>query len=306
MLNYIFKNKDEIMKRYSIIIIFTLLLCVSAELPASTATINQQLEQVQPGKGSFSSFPASLYEAVKAVESLPDAAKLIDEVQAEGPIGIESQYFTESDFEALWDSENRIIYVNASRNDTLGKEISSILFELHNAKTNKNLRDLFQQAKSGQIDKDSYVKCVERMEHGNALNTSLLIEKGIDQSIFPEDSRWEIFSSFEDHYKIQQIYGHSQWIAERFDSMCPTPRRKTYNGTIDGIDKMSLGEKDKIVRLLVLKNQMNSGDAREAQQALQEINKELKKVELCEATHATNCAEHSIDKKLLKLVFKNP
>ncbi len=256
-----------------------------------------------PNEGKFSSVPSNLYQAVAAVESLPEAAKLIDEVQKEGPISIEAQYFTDSDFEALWDSENRIIYINISRNETLGKEISSILFELHNAKTNKKLVGFFKQAQTGLIDKDSYVESVERLEYHNALSTSQLIEKGITRSLFPEDTRWDIFSSFEDHYKIQQIYGHSQWIADRFDSLCPAPRRISYHGTIKGLDRMSLLEKDKVVRLLVLKNQMKSADPMKAQEAYETIKEEFDETSGYNSDHATESADHSRDKQLFNVVF---
>ncbi|MEM1283114.1 MAG: hypothetical protein AAGG81_06125, partial [Chlamydiota bacterium] len=268
---------NKTMKRKLFLVLIYLFCSVNFHADAYSNIMGQKLENGQPLAGKFSSFSSSLYRAVAAIESLPEATKLIDEVQKEGAIAIEAQYFHDSEFEALWDSENRIIYVNISRNNTLGKKISSILFELHNAKTNKNLVTIFKQAQSGLIDKDSYVESIERLEHSNALSTSQLIEKGIATSLFPEDTRWDIFSNFEDHYKVQQIYGHSQWIADRFDSLCPPPRRKPYKGTIKGLEKMSILEKNKIVRLLVLKSQMRSDDPLQAQRSYDQIQKEFNK-----------------------------
>lgn len=263
--------------------------------PLETVTLTPQ--------GKFSSFPASLYKAAAAIESLPEAEKLIDAVQKDGPIGIEAQYFRESDFEAIWDSENRIIYVNLSKNETLGKEISSILFELHNARTNQKLLRLFQEARTGLIDIDSFVESVERLEHQNALSTSKMIEEGIARAIFPEEARWDLFTSFDDHYKIQQLYGHSQWIAERFDSLCPCHRRKAYRGTVRGLDRMSPLEKNKIIRLLLLKNQMRSPDPALAHKAYESIQEEFRTSGTSPSDHAKEDIDRSTDKHLFDVVF---
>lgn len=296
MLKFSFFNNKYIravnMKKYFLAILLIWSSAIHGETP-STAASNKSPIQMALAKEKILHYPPSLAKAVKAIESLPDAAELIAEVQAAGLIKIEAQFFYDSDFEALWDSESRIIYVNESNNTTVGKQIASILFELHNAKTNNSLRRLFQQAKTGQIDKNSYVESIERMEHKNAVSTSQMIEKGLALSLFPQDARWSVFSNFDDHYKIQQIYGHSQWIANKFDILCPPFRRIAYSGTIRGLSSMSSKEKNAIVRLLVLKNQIDSEDIGDSQKVDQLIREEFGKAELSKGTET----------ELLELVF---
>jgi hypothetical protein len=256
--------------------------------------------------GKFTSYHPTLKEAVKTIEKLPEASALIDEVQSGGTIGVDAQVIDSFDFEAMWNSGTRKIIVNAKKNKSLGKTICSILFELHNAKTNKQLVSLFAMAQKGTISKSEYVERVERMEHENAVATNKLIEKGIQMGIFPEETRWPIFEDFDDHYMIQQIYGHSQWIANNFDTMNPANKKDKFKSTIAGLEEMSDSSKNELANILTLKNRIRNKNPKIAKDAEAKLQEMIKKLELCENDPSNPlCDDHSKKKKLLEIAFQN-
>lgn len=254
----------------------------------------------------FSSYHSSLKQAIKAIENLPEAVALIEEVQTKGPVSVDARNIESFDFEAMWNSSARKIIVNTEKNKSLGKTICSILFELHNAKTNDALLAIFAMASAGTLSKDEYVEKVERMEHENAVATNRLIEKGIQLGLFPEDTRWSIFQDFNDHYMIQQIFGHSQWIANNFETMHPANRKDKFRGTIAGLESMTEQTKQELALILTLKNRAkhpNPKIAREAENKLQNL---LKELEFCEENPSNPlCIEHPQKKQLLKIAFGN-
>lgn len=232
-------------------IFITTILIFSMQSAPLLGNIAPQTPKFQQEK--FNYVPPSTRAAVKAIESVPEAVSVLKQVQEKGAIRIETEYFHDSDFEALWDSTNRIIYINEANNETTEKMISSILFELHNAKTDEQLKRLFKQAKTGQIDKESYVESVEKLEYHNALATSQLIEKGIQEGMFSRKARWEVCSNFQDHYRVQQLHGHSQWIANKFNNMSPAYRHKDYKGTINNLGRLTEKEKRALLREIAIK-----------------------------------------------------
>lgn len=167
----------------------------------------------------FNSYPLQLKPVVKTMERLPEVQALLELVQQSGMVKIEVISGQHGDFDAFWSGPQRTILINPQRNSSDGTLICSILFELHNALANPKLKHLTHLATMGAISKQDYVEKVERIEHQNALHTCQIIEKGIKQGIFPTSTRWTIYEDFSAHFKIQQTYGHSAWLAERYDEL---------------------------------------------------------------------------------------
>lgn len=171
--------------------------------------------------GSIDCAP-QLHHSLMSIQKVPEARKLIEDIQREGPIRIaaSNEHLSEQ-FGAFWDVDRRIICVNLSANRTEGDLIGSILFELHNASVNSKLNHLDDLAASGNIDRESYVQAVERLEYHNSVKASAIAEKGIQMGVFPSDARLPTYSNFEEHYRFQKIGGHSAWIAKNFDQLTP-------------------------------------------------------------------------------------
>lgn len=73
---------------------------------------------------------------------------------------------------------------------------------------------------------------VEKIEHKNVLSTAQLIEQGIRAKAFPLETRWKIVHDFNLHYKIQQLTGHSDAIAQDYRNIAPKNSRSSFRGTI--------------------------------------------------------------------------
>lgn len=112
---------------------------------------------------------------------------------------------------------NRKIVINAKFGMDTARVIHSILFELQNAASSAKLNELTMTAARGEIEKGAFVERIEWIEHQNALKTKHLLEKGIALGIFPVSSRWQVPESFADHLSMQQMSGHSDFIARKFD-----------------------------------------------------------------------------------------
>jgi hypothetical protein len=191
-------------------------------------------------------------QAFHLIQNLPEARQLIQSIEKEGSVKIEILNLPQESFDAFWDGGRRTIRVNAGKNEKLGVLICSILFELHNASTNQQLKKMTTLAANGMISKDQYVESIERMEHENAIKTCALLNKGISINLFPPEAYWPILPDFEDHYKIQQIHGHSAWIAAQYDSI--SPRRNAYMGTIP--PNLTRQQKKDLLQHLRMKNQL--------------------------------------------------
>jgi hypothetical protein len=240
--------------------------------------------------------------AISRLQKLPEYNTLIKEVESEGPIRIEMVSLPNENFDAFWDSTSRKIRINTLKNQKLEVLICSILFEMHNAKSDRRFKQLIGMARNGQLSKEQYVEKVERMEHENALNCSLLLEKGIKSGIFNQAVRWPIFRDFEDHYKLQQIEEHSLWLANAYDNIAPNGRRSQYMGTLP---KLSTQDKKDVLRYLVIKNKLESVSEIDNQKAYVALQKEYQNLEGCYlGSSRQNCSRTAERIKLLQLVFK--
>lgn len=167
----------------------------------------------------IASYPSEIEPVIEKIEKLPETRALIDRVQSYGPIHIKVRDLPEFAFEAMWDGKTRTIVINKRFIKSEGHLICSIIFELHNAETERTLQGLVTEAITGQISKEIYVWNIEKIEHQNALATCQLIEQGIQQGLFPPSTRWNIEKDFEAHLLIQKKSGHSDWNANYYDRL---------------------------------------------------------------------------------------
>lgn len=241
---------------------------------------------------------------IEKISKVPEIVKKINKITKDGKITVKLEYINNFDFEALWNSSNRVIIVNGNNNKKEGELITSILFELHNANADKNLAHYFSLAEKGLIDKESYVRAIEKIEHDNALETVDLLELGIKRGVFPSEAKWNIYRNFEDHYKLQQVHGHSQWIADKFDQIAPKDKIKPYKGTLS-FSNLSEEEKQKMTQFLSIKNRLSSNDPLVKQGA----EKEKAKIEyfftFCEQkkSELPQCAKAKIEEKMFHSIF---
>ncbi len=151
------------------------------------------------------------------MRSLSKADELVTCVLQDGPISIEVNRTFSAQFEGYWDSDYRTIHVSKEQHSSNGALLCTILFELHNASRNSDFNELYQRAATGQIDKRSYVRQMEYLEYQNARATSLLLNEGIEQGLFPESAYWPIADDFEEHLSYQKASGHSDWLGGSYD-----------------------------------------------------------------------------------------
>lgn len=161
-----------------------------------------------------------LQDSFNTMLKLSEIRDLISTIQKEGNIQITVRNTELSEqFGAFWDMDNRIICIAMSPNASKGRIIGSILFELHNALANKQLNELDELAAQKKISKDAYVEGVERIEYHNSLKAAVITTKGVELGLFPHDAQLHTYSSFEEHYRIQQWAGHSAWIGKTYEDI---------------------------------------------------------------------------------------
>lgn len=171
----------------------------------------------------FTIVPPPLQKAVNALYSFPETKAFLTSLEKEGPITLHYESLGPNAFNALWYGKERVIVLNASKQLNEGKKISSLLFELHNAKANKALAACDKLAWTNKISKSHYVESIERIEYQNVLSTSTLIQTAISQNYFPYEAYFPVHGSFYEHYELQIRMGHSAFIAKRYDNLAATP-----------------------------------------------------------------------------------
>lgn len=215
-------------------------------------------------------------EILTKIQKIPEVNRLIQDVEKEGPVHIEVMNITSSDFDAFWDSANRVVRINERHNQKEGVFICSLIFELHNASTDRHFKQLYQMAKQGQISKDKYVENVERMEHQNALNASTILEKGIRLGIFDTDARWFILRDFKDHFRVQKMHGHSAWIAKNYDRL-RQQQSQPYKGS--EYENLSAQDKKTLMRYMKIKDDLESPVDEQVRKGMTQLKEEYNKLE---------------------------
>lgn len=251
--------------------IFIYLITLTAslsQLHAHSKTASQQF---------FSAVPSELIPVVQAILRLPEARELLQEVCAQGRVRIELQYNRQG-FEALWNQEQRMIVLNTAQCRGMGSRIRCLLFELHNARAASQFTHTDHLALSGRVSKTSYVEAIERIEHTNVLQTAQLLNKGTARGLFPSDAHWDIMHDFTDHYKMQQLTGHSQQIAQTYNMLCNDGRRSPFRGTISQLGQLSAKDKEVLTQYLWTKASLTQGNEREKRDAAAFLEREAKRV----------------------------
>lgn len=252
---------------------------------------------------TFYSVPQQLQPTVAKMLKLPEVRELLKTVNQEGPVRIMIDSDSSSQFDAMWDGNERVIRLNASRHKNEGTWICSILFELHNASTSQYMNRLYQAAAENRMAKDQWVEAMERMEHGNARRTCELIEKGIATGIYPPETRWSIFNSFDDHYRLQQVTGHSTWLANSYEQTNSSSVHQPYRGTIPNLNAMTAEDIADFQNYLVIKNDLENG--KNPSTSKDWLKKELSRLQACSAGKMRQGCYRTKEKmRLLDLAFK--
>ena len=168
----------------------------------------------------FSSSPKCLQKASEVALHLPETERLLEHILQEGPVRLDTKNALQ-DFQASWNCTSRTIKINLARHRELGSIISSIVFEMHNAKTDKHIEYLMQLVERGMISQDEFIESMERIEHQNALQASFLLTKGIRQGIYPKSAAWSQPVDFKRYFQIQKQAGHAGYYAKVFSKLSP-------------------------------------------------------------------------------------
>ncbi len=89
---------------------------------------------------------------------------------------------------------------------------------MHNALSNREFQKLDELASNRQIDRGSYVRKMEYLEFKNILIKPQRWRKRVlSKAFFLEMPRLYTYPTFEEHFRMQQIGGHSDWIAKNYD-----------------------------------------------------------------------------------------
>lgn len=203
----------------------------------------------------------SLQKAVSNILSFPEGAAFIRNVEKQGQIRVVHVPFGKEKVGAMWEADTRTIYVSKELRTKTADQISSIIFELHNASSSDELELYYRQAETGQISKEEFVESIERMEHRNALAAQNLINRGISMRYFPEACRMFYFEDFNDYYALQQLFDHSQWIGRKFDAISPRAY-EPYRGTIADLPLHSRQNRRLFLDYLANKNEWDAHQRR--------------------------------------------
>lgn len=219
---------------------------------------------------------AALPYQLEKIQEIPSGKKLLESVEANGPLQVQIANDNCFPFEAMWNASNRTITINL----TLSRSpLSSFIFELHNASTTDELEHYYTLAESGSISKEAFVEAIERMEHQNSLAAARVVDEGIALGIIHPSKRWRVIQDFDSHYKIQQLYGHSQWLASRYDECNPAGKKQIYRGTIQN-NRYSDVDCAEITYYILLQDGIkNNGQLRE--EYLDKLHQEYNEIVAC-------------------------
>ncbi len=155
---------------------------------------------------------------LSAIQKVPQAQKLIDKILQEGPISIvaDTSKLARS-VGAFWDPLNRLIHIGHFADVSDGVIIGSILFELHNAAVDSQFQRLDRMAKQRRISKESYIQSMEYIEFLNSHQSAKIAEEGVSRGLFPINARLPTFRTFDEHFHIQKMSGHSNHFSRNYD-----------------------------------------------------------------------------------------
>lgn len=153
-----------------------------------------------------------LQDALATIEQVNGVDRVFSEVLKDGPISIKRD--PQFPFKAYWDSTSRTIGITP-----MESPFYSLLFELHNASKQKEFDYYDSLARQGKISKKDYILAIEQIEFQNTVQTSALIDQGIQQGLLPKESQTFYSSTWEAHLRDQESGGHSAWIGQIYDAL---------------------------------------------------------------------------------------
>jgi hypothetical protein len=166
-------------------------------------------------------------------------------VKAEGGIGIETASEEMGGDRIAWHNEKRVILFHEQDmiedKLSLAEKINGLVFELCNASRTKIFAFLANQAREKKFDINSYVERVEKMEFMTSCQRWQIIAEGVKSGTIPKDDYYKSPDSedFNEYYAEQQVGGHSQRIAERYQSLFPKETH-LYTGTVCHLSKSNM------------------------------------------------------------------
>lgn len=169
---------------------------------------------------AFRSYPKQIESVMQKLLQQPEFQELVATVRQKGQVEIVMSSAGDHHFEAFWDPGSRQVVLNMRKSRTLPSLVTSIVFELHNAKSEGEFDYWSHQACKRKISRARFVEEFERIEHRNALNTCSMLRAFVEREVFsPEVLFWQIDPSFSRHFAIQKQAGHSEFIGRQYDRM---------------------------------------------------------------------------------------
>lgn len=151
-----------------------------------------------------------LMRAFDTALQLEEVRQVWNQINQEGAVRILAKQGDRNNFTAYWEGENRIICVNVGLKRRVSEQISSIIFEMHNALRDKKTVELYNQASEKRISRDTFAKEMERLEYENSLDACDLVDKGVRLGIYPRDCFLQRYPNFEEFLREQKMHGHYQ------------------------------------------------------------------------------------------------
>jgi len=170
----------------------------------------------------------TIFEKIPLLEPLfaeKAAASLVQKAQLSVPdlqIALGEQ-LRNTQVPASWDPSRKTIFLSPLLK-TLEDMAAALIFELVNVSADNRFRRLDESAKENLLTKSEYVEAVEYEEFQTAKKTEELVH-----TLFPKRPKPLRLSQFADHYRYQQLCGHSARIAKQYDRL--NKSKSSYHGT---------------------------------------------------------------------------
>lgn len=174
-------------------------------------------QEFTPMEEPFSE-PESCEEAIEQAKSIflryPDARKLWEEVEEEGPFKVRCGTSQEAPYGDVCISATREIVIEDGLRDNLSG-LGSTLFELNNLRSTKafELARLNPCVAYTEAQREKFVRDIEQVEYDNVKRACEITRNCVDQGCWPEGygitAEGFNLDSFSDYLRVQEESGHS-------------------------------------------------------------------------------------------------
>jgi len=182
------------------------------------------LNPFPPTLNQIDSLPLPLIKATSVVLNFDCARQIVSAILKDGPITIDGTKSFEG--QSKWNSTKRILFISKDEiekpDNNLYRIVSHLMFELFNALKDYMFEELEKKAVKKKIDKEIFVKEIERIEFQSHNNTKKLLGMAVKSGHLTEPDLLEdvpIIEDFDTHYKYHQLIGHTERYAKRFDTL---------------------------------------------------------------------------------------